>query len=123
MLFLLSRGQALPRDITFAGCAAITRNAWVALSKYLRFSEDLALDGTSFLLKRVIKELPKAGAAATCGVRSLQGLSRRPITDDFPTLATATATLLKFAAESPSKLDTRTASMHLSGEILGHYLR
>ena len=112
IVFVLSRGQAMPNSVTFAACAAITRNLWVAASKYLRLKQD---NGNIRLFKCSIKELPRAGATVTCGIKSPQGLSRRPIMDDFPSLSFITATCLKLASESGDKLDTKIPLLTFSG--------
>ena len=114
MVFLISEGQAFPPDVSFAGCAAITRNLWVAASKFLRLVDE---QSKFHLFKKSIKELPKAGAAITCGVKSLQGLSRRPVTDDHPNLAMLTAICLKLAAEDAQKLDLRIPHLKLAGLV------
>jgi hypothetical protein len=112
ILFVLSRGQAMPHNVTFSARAAITRNLWIAVSKYLRLKQS---NGAAALFKRAIRELPRTGAAATCGIKSPQGLSRRPIFDDFPSLAFITASCLKMASESSEKLDTRIPLMTFTG--------
>ena len=86
----------------------------MAASKFLRLVDQ---QSKFHLFKKSIKELPKAGAAITCGVNSLQGLSRRPVTDDHPTLAMLTATCLKLAAEDTQKLDLRIPHLKLAGLV------
>ena len=53
----------------------------------------------------MFKEAGQMGAAVVSGIPTLQGLDRRPITDDFPDLSSTVAALLKFAAASEEKLN------------------
>ena len=109
----LSGGNAMPHDVTFAMCAAVTRNLWIALSKFFRAHGAADLPK---LLKKVFIELPKAGAAVTCGIPNLKGVSRRPITDDFPKLATSIAALVKFAAATVDKMDAQIPLLKVVAE-------
>ena len=97
IVYLLSRGNGMPHDVTFAMYAAMMRNLWVTLTKF---------EGGAKLIKKVRTELPRAGAAATCGIPNLMGLSRCPFTGDYPALAVNVASLLKLAASSTDKVDT-----------------
>jgi hypothetical protein len=58
-------------------------------------------------LRKFIKPINSAGAAITCGISQGDGMDRRIITDDFPGLAVAVATLVKFAASEPDRLATK----------------
>ena len=62
------------------------------------------------------EELPKAGAAVTCGVPNLRGLSKRPITEDFPKLAMSIAALVNFAATNADRMDAQIPLITVAGE-------
>ena len=102
IIHVLSGGNAMPHDVTFAMCAAITRNLWTALSKFFRLHSSAAQPK---LLKKEFIELAKAGATVTCGIPNLKGLSKRPITDDFPKFAISIAASAKLAATNVDEMD------------------
>ena len=73
-------------------------------------------DGGAKLIKKVYMELPRAGAAVTCGISNLMGLSRHPITDDYLALAVNVASLLNLAASSTDKMDTAVPLLPIQSE-------
>ena len=114
IIHILTSGNGMPHNLTFGMCAAITRNLWIALSKFFRVHSSNAQPK---LPKKEFAEIAKAGALITCGIPGLKGLSKRPITDDFPRLTFCLAALAKFAATNVDKQDAAIPLLSIGTEV------
>ena len=92
-----------PSKASFAASTAILRQLWRAL---IRLFEVINDDGSSMPLQKFVYGTTNAGATITCGIASNEGLSRRVILDDLPSMSAAIATLIKFATSSSNRLAT-----------------
>ena len=81
----------------------MARQLWKSLIGFFVVENE---QGIVMPLRKFAKPSDAAGAAITCGVAQSQGLDRRIITDDFPGIATAMATMMRFAAQSNDRMNS-----------------
>ena len=91
----------MPGKATFQAAAAIAKQLWNTLARFLEV-ENYA--GERIPLRKFATTAKNAGASRTCGIPNVHGISRRIICHNHPGTSIGMAVLLKWAGNSKEHL-------------------